>query len=309
MAAKTHFPNCLTDATDAHWLTCDGLANTDLRQAFSSLIPGRPYCADVLSDGLKIRDRKVALEHRHLQLNDKYVLRWMPHDIDQSYAYHAHRDANLPPPNFIAINPENGHGHCAVLLAVPVSRYEASCVEPLRFYSAVERGIARRISADRHYTGLITKNPLHPHWRVEWRRDRSYSLHELADWLFFHDMRPDPRSDTIGAGRNVVIFDELRLMAYREVRAFKKDGANLDQWRDHLEMLAATINQQFVDYRARKADGRSNIGPLRPGEVRAITKSVADWTWRHMSTASFSARQSRIRKRGNAKRWAGHRKP
>jgi len=147
------------------------------------------------------------------------------------------------------------------------------------------------------------------HWRVEWRRDRPYTLHELADWLFFHDMRPDPRSDTIGAGRNVVIFDELRLMAYREVRAFKKDGANLDQWRDHLEMLAATINQQFVDYRARKADGRSNIGPLRPGEVRAITKSVADWTWRHMSTASFSARQSRIRKRGNAKRWAGHRKP
>ena len=147
------------------------------------------------------------------------------------------------------------------------------------------------------------------HWRVEWRRDRPYTLHELADWLFFHDMRPDPRSDTIGAGRNVVIFDELRLMAYREVRAFKKDGANLDQWRDHLEMLAATINQQFVDYRARKADGRSNIGPLRPGEVRAITKSVADWTWRHMSTASFSARQSRIGKRGNAKRWAGHRKP
>jgi hypothetical protein len=40
--------------------------------------------------------------------------------------------------------------------------------------------------------------------------------------------------------------------------------------------------------------------------LRAITKSVADWTWRHMSTAGFSARQSRIGTRGNAKRWADH---
>lgn len=306
LAAKAHFPNCLTDATDAHWLTYDGRANADLRSVFSSLVPARPYCADLPSDGLKIRDRKVALEHRHVQLNGKYLYTWMSHDIDHSDAYNAHRDANLPPPNFIAINPENGHGHCAVLLATPVSCYDASHVEPLRFYSAVERGITRRIRADRHYVGLITKNPLHPHWRVEWRCNRPYSLHELADWLFFHDMRPDPRPDTMGAGRNVLIFEELRLIAYSEVRKFKKDGANLDQWRDHLEMLATNINHQFVGYSARKPDGRCNVGPLRPSEVRAIAKSVADWVWRHMSTAGFSARQSRIGKLGNAKRWADH---
>ena len=33
---------------------------TGLRQLFPSLIPARPYCADVLSDGLKIRERKLA---------------------------------------------------------------------------------------------------------------------------------------------------------------------------------------------------------------------------------------------------------
>jgi Replicase family len=60
----------------------------------------------------------------------------MSHEIDHSDTYNAHRDANLPPPNFIAINPGNGHGHCAVRLAVPVSCYEASRVEPLRFYCA-----------------------------------------------------------------------------------------------------------------------------------------------------------------------------
>ena len=44
----------------------------------------------------------------------------MPHDIDYSGAYFAHHDANLPERNFIAINPENGHGHCAILLASPL---------------------------------------------------------------------------------------------------------------------------------------------------------------------------------------------
>ena len=125
---------------------------------------------------LKIRERKLALEYRHIQLNGPATFRWMGHDIDRGDAYFAHCDANLPEPNFIAINPDNGHGHCAVLLVEPVARHSAARTEPLRFYGAVERGIARRLGADRRYVGLIIKNPLHPHWRVEWRRDEPYSL-------------------------------------------------------------------------------------------------------------------------------------
>jgi hypothetical protein len=118
-----------------------------LRQRFPSLIPARPYCADVLGDGLRIRERKLALQRRHIELNGPASFRWMPHDIDHNGAYFAHRDANVPEPNFIAINPENGHGHSAMLLAVPVARHDAARFEPLHFYGAVERGIARRIGA------------------------------------------------------------------------------------------------------------------------------------------------------------------
>jgi hypothetical protein len=39
----------------------------------------------------------------------------MSQDIDHAGTYFAHCDANMPEPNFIAINPENGHGHCAAL--------------------------------------------------------------------------------------------------------------------------------------------------------------------------------------------------
>ena len=264
-----------------------------LRQAFPNLIPAKPYCADFLSDGLKIREKKSALERRHLQLNGPATFRWMPHDIDHPGAYFAHRDANVPEPNVIAINPENGHGHSAVLLATPVARHAASRVGPLRFYGAVERGIARRIGADRQYSGLISKNPVHADWRVEWRREEPYTLSELADWLFYEDMRPDPTVETtLGAGRNCAVFDELRAIAYREVREFKRSGS-LDTFRARLERVALGINLQFP-----KA--------LNLAEVRAIAKSVAKWTWRHFSEEKFSARQALRGARRAAQMWAGH---
>jgi Replicase family len=75
---------------------------SSLRQRFSGLIPARPYCADVVGDGLRIREKKLALQRRHIQLNGPASFRWMPHDIDHASAYFAHRDAIMPEPNFIA---------------------------------------------------------------------------------------------------------------------------------------------------------------------------------------------------------------
>jgi hypothetical protein len=230
----------------------------------------------------------------HLQFNAPAAFRWMLHDIDAPGAAIAHDDAYLPPPNVITVNPENGHAHSAYLLRIPVARHSAARVEPLRYFAAVERGVARRLGADRQYVGLIAKNPWHRHWRVEWRRDEPYTLDELADWLFPRDTVPDvsPRT-TLGAGRNVTVFDELRAFAYREVRAFKSRDETPDAFRARLERVALGLNQQFPR-------------ELPIGEVRAIAKSVAKWTWKHFSVERFRARQSHLGKRGNAKRWAGH---
>ena len=207
----------------------------------------------------------------------------MPHDIDHPGAYFAHDDANVPQPNVIMVNPDNGHAHAAYLLATPVARHSASRVRPLQFYGAVERGIARRLGADRGYVGLIAKNPLHPHWRVEWRREAPYTLPELADWLFDRDMAPDTSvKTTFGAGRNVTVFDELRAIAYREVLQFKREDAGiagLGAFRARLEAVALGINRQFPH-------------ALKLSEVRAIAKSVSKWTWRRFTKERFSARQS-----------------
>jgi hypothetical protein len=253
-----------------------------LRQAFPDLVPAKPYCADKLEQGLCIRSKSAALRRRHLQINGPSAFTWMPHDIDQRGAYFAHEDANVPQPNVIMVNPENGHAHTAYLLATPVARHSASRLDPLRFFGAVERGIARRIGADRHYTGLIVKNPLHDAWRVEWRREQPYTLTELAESLFARDMALDrSASTTLGAGRNVTVFDELRAFAYREVLQFKRDDAGatgLAAFRARLERVALGINAQFPE-------------TLNLPEVRAIAKSVARWTWSRFTPEKFSQRQ------------------
>src|SRR6476659_6115666 len=58
-------------------------------------------------------------------------------------------------------------------------------------------------------------------------------------------MQPDFSVETtLGAGRNCIVFDELRLIAYREVFAFKCDG-NLETFQARLERVATGINTQF----------------------------------------------------------------
>ena len=260
---------------------------------FPELLPLKPYAADDLEQGLRILPRAQALRRRHIQLNGPSSYTWMTHDIDDPSAYYVHRDANVPQPNIIAINPNNHHGHASYLLAVPVARHRAARTDPLRFFAAVERGIARRIGADRRYCGLISKNPLHADWRVEWRREEPYTLGELADWLFPEDMAPEVSIElTLGAGRNCSLFDTLRGAAYREVREFKH-AADIEAFQRRLTGLAFSINQAFSL-------------PLRPSEVCAIVRSASRWTWRRFDDRGFSRRQSALGRRGAAKRWAGH---
>ena len=62
------------------------------------------------------------------------------------------------------------------------------------------------------------------------------------------------------------------------MRAFKRDGG-LEIFHARLERVAIGINLQFAV-------------ALGIGEIRAIAKAVAKWTWRHFSTEKFSAIQS-----------------
>jgi hypothetical protein len=266
---------------------------TPLKAQFPALIPEKPYCADWPENGLQIRGRKVALKKRHLQLNSPLMIRWLPFDMDRADAALAHEDAYLPPPNFIAENPENKHTLSAYCLKVPVHNFAGSRSSPPYFLAAIERGLRRRLGADPNYVGVVAKNPLHSDWRVRWHND-PYTLGDLGSWLFERDMAFEPtvREET-GFGRNCTVFDEVRSACYREILQFKRDGGSLDDWRCRCLALAVVSNRQF-------------LRPLSVAELRAMAKSIAKWTWRKFSEHEFSRLQSYRGGLGASKRWADH---
>jgi Replicase family/Primase C terminal 1 (PriCT-1) len=254
--------------------------------------PARPYCTDWLGPDIRIRRRDIALRRQHIQLNPPKSLVWMLHDIDCPDAYFRHRDVNLPAPNFLAENPENGHAHSGYLLTTPVAKHNAAGMKPLRYFADIERGIRRRLEADRSYSGFLTKNPWHPAWRTEWRRDEPFELDELNDALWPSDKRPEPTlKDSVGTGRNCDLFDALRQVAYQDVRRFKRDGTP-EGWQRHLEGVAKGLN--------------SFTYPLPDSEVRSIARSVAKWTWRRFDGDTLADLKTRRSESSNAKRWAGH---
>jgi hypothetical protein len=282
----------------AAWPSADStLGEGPLRDRFASLLPPRPYCSnDVKTEGVKIRPRDTALRHRHIQLNGPNVVAWFPYDVDRADAVFAAEDGNVKPPNFIAVNvaegPRFGHAHLGYLLANPIQRFTASRREPADYGSAVQRGLRRRLGADPAYAGLITKNPLHPDWRVTWLRNEPYTLEELASCLFKRDMRRDPKRKATGLSRDNDCFDDTRQWAYKHVLAFKRAGGDLEAWIARCREIADKFNV-FDE-------------PLTPSDIRKLGRSVGRWTWRRFTEEGLSRRQAACGKRGLAKRWAGH---
>jgi hypothetical protein len=248
-----------------------------LREAFPFLVPPKPYCADGVPGFLKIRSRPQALKRRLIQLNSNRVLTWLVFDIDRPEAYFAPDDANLPPPNYVAVNPENGHSHTAYLLKDPVQNFARSRQSPLHYMAAVERGMRRRLDADPGYTGTIAKNPLHVDWRVEWQARKPYDLDDLARELSKEDMRAEfRRPHEAGLGRNCSVFDDARDWAYRNILKFKRDVGSVEGWQQRCVDIALAHNSGFA-------------APMTYGEVRNIGKSIAKWTWQRLPKVRFPA--------------------
>jgi hypothetical protein len=237
-------------------------------------LPRRPYCTDRLADGVSIRVYARAIEKRYIQHNPPSMVFWMVFDLDWEGTY-AWYDANLAPPHWTAVNPENGHCHHAYGLVAPVCRSDVAHIAPLRYLAAIEHTYAVLMRADLGYSGLLTKNPLHPHWRtLYWGVDSLYSLAELADHVTLLPL-PRKRQETHGTGRNVALFDGLRHWSYRAIRNYWSPGG-FDAWLQIVRDRSGRINQQFPE-------------PLPESEVKSTARSVGKWTWRNITPSGFQA--------------------
>lgn len=232
-------------------------------------LPNRPYCADDLVDGLRIRPLQTAKNSRYLQINPPAQQHYLIFDVDRQGAAFAWEDCNLAPPNYAAISPKNGHAHLVYKLAEPVATSEHGRLAPLRYLAAVERGYRIELGADAGYSGLITRNPYKTPTLCLHKNE--YDLFELSDWLK-RDLGEYAEKETAvaGLGRNVTLFDTTRVWAYKAIRFYRVSERSrlFGVWRSEVEDHALGVNAQFMS-------------PLPYSEVKATAKSIAKYCWKH----------------------------
>lgn len=254
-----------------------------LELLLSERTPTRPYCSADLGAGLIIRGRKWALKFPYIQANPPHLRFWMVHDVDKPGAALAWEDAGLPAPAWASTNPETTHAHLAWGLTAPVLTGDGGRDAPLRYLVAVESAYRVALDADPGYSGLITKNPLHPCWRTLYGPPHLYDLAELAEYVDLPKHAPKRgKIEEIGLGRNCSLFDKLRAWAYVEVRQYREpERRNFVIWQSNAYGRALELNGDFVR-------------PLDPRECWHVAVSVAKWTWRKDADARarFSRRQA-----------------
>lgn len=200
----------------------------------------------------------------------------MVFDIDRPQAAVAWKDAMMPEPNWVSQNPKNAHAHLGYALSVPVSRSINSRQSPQVFMASVEHAMSTALGADPAYGHRLTKNPLHPTHRTFYGRRDAYDLEELRSYLPVKLPLIRHRGEAVGEGRNVLLFTDLRHWAYRA----RFQYSNFEAWLSGCLEKAGFMNGQFQ-------------APLPLSEVRATARSVAKWTWNHMSPAKFAEIQAR----------------
>lgn len=260
---------------------------------FQTHLPKRLRCGDEKHAPL-IRTQKHALRRKYIQVNPPWLRAFIVLDLDYEGSALAWYDENMLPPLWTSMNMLNAHSHIAYGINAPVLLGHHDRQKPMRYLAAVESAMRAKLRGDPGYSGLITKNPIHSHWRNCWNHSGMgvYDLADLADCLDLPKHAPKAKPEQVGVGRNVDTFDHIRHLSYREVRAWKRAhgrGAYI-YWQKWLY-------DSTLDY-----TGNEHATPLDHRECHWIAKSVAHWTWTKFdveaSDKRFSALQSFRGKQG-----------
>jgi hypothetical protein len=203
----------------------------------------------------------------------------------------------VPEPNIVVENTENGHAHFLFKLETPVYLGENASTKPINYLTAVYGELREILGADKAYTGLMSKNPLHESWRTQELHVEPYSLAELSQHLEL-DSKVVKQSkvsadEAYHEGRNHRIFTELKEWAYVAVREYR--GKTYQQWLQSCIDYCMQLNSVLVH-------------PLGYGEVKQIAKSVSNFCWKNDAYcyAMFMERQAFKAKAGGSARSASY---
>jgi hypothetical protein len=255
--------------------------------------PRRPYCTDAFEDGVRIRSLKQALTKCYIQANPPHMRVWSMYDIDRPGGGMAWEDENLPPPSWATINKTNGHAHLVYGLRAPVLTVSMEARQaPLRYLNAVESAFRAKLRGDDGYSGLITKNPSHPLWHTLRGPELAYELGDLAEWVDLDRFKAKQgvKVAEVGLGRNVTVFDFVRIWAYKKVREYKGQQGGFVHWQKAVYDRCMARNADFGC-------------PMDSREAYHIAKSVAKWTWSRFDIEKSDSKFSKLQAFRVGKRW------
>lgn len=256
-----------------------GTLGTFNKEDFYKNLSSAPFCTNNFEEhGVFKKHKKEAVNYEYIQYNNEAFVSALVFDIDEPMASLKWDFVDMPRPNIVMKNKSNGHAHLYYALKTPVCKTDMAKIKPLNYLSVVEKGLRRRLNADRCYTGLMTKNPLNERWQTIWGNNDAYTLDFLRDFVIDEEIK---EKEEYGIGRNVVLFNAIRKSAYKEVLFFKN--------RFNYEYYEKTIYTKAVIYNCENFP--NNLLP--ENEVRSVVRSVCRWTWRNFSKERFSEIQSR----------------
>lgn len=259
--------------------------NCSAEQLYYDDLPYHPFCTNDFDAGMFRIRRDKAIEKSIVQHNPDFLVRCLVFDMDKPqgaskyWSAELHwRDVDAPEPNWIIINPKNGHAHYYYMLTTPVPLTDQSRAKPRKYVASIQRALRKKLNADLGFADLVAKNPLHNKWNSKVTRTETYSLEELSQYLDLETIKKAPKRETEGLGRHCILFDELRWWAYSRVTE-ARDTMNFGAWLNLLLNKAEALNT----FRDR----------LPQSSINSTTKSVARWTWTKYDGKGSSKKRGR----------------
>ncbi|AOR64257.1 replication initiation protein [Pectobacterium wasabiae] len=252
------------------------------KEKFENKIQKYALCCDNFNNGVYKALKDKALLKKYIAFNNKSFINGLVFDVDHKNGAIAWDLANLPKPNIIIQNTKNGHAHLLYALKNPVLKADSARMKPLRLASIVQRGFTERLDADRAYADILIKNPTNINeWRTTWTNIPAYNLDYLADFVPDTIITKNTKTSPVyGLGRNVNLFEDLRVISYKDVLKYKANKKYLDFY-EHMLSRAIMLNNHC------------NVNDLLShSEVSQICKSICKWTWQNFSQGRFSEIQS-----------------
>ena len=259
--------------------------NSSILQTYKERLPWHGHATDDPKTGVRLYPTQELLKKSIVQSNPYNSVGWIIVDVDSPTSHLDWQDTNAPPPNIISINKRNGHAHLFYGLEKPVHKNDVSSFKALKYCAAVNIALTQYLGGDEGYSMHLSKNPTNDKWLNLFPKQELYTLEKLADWLPNLGKVKRKRLPDISLGRNVNLFQNLRMYAYSE----RRTTTDYQRFYANIYTQAKTYNSSFIT-------------PLPDGEIRATAKSIAKWAWVHMTNKGFEEWGEKRRVRSIKKR-------